>query len=442
MDRINNINNDAINLKEILAILRKRYLIIVAITLTALVMSGIYSYYVMVPVYQADAVLLVTRTASENSSNARREGMEGLVSSIAKLPEMTINTYVAQLKSEAMMARVIQKLNLDKAGYTARGLARSVGVEVDKDTNLIKVKITHTDPILATKIVNIVTQEFMNFVSETDEQQMTKSMDFLKKQAATTGEELKKVVANQNNLEANPRGVTMLEKLIAAKTEDLTKYQSLAIQAGMDYQLVQAGKLKAEQQLENTPPITEISKSDLQLEKTIITEEVNPAYTQLKALINEKTVKAAEKAVEVQSLQVINKQLANELKVLQSELWQKKKLLQLAQNEAKRLEETNFLLRSKIDETNISQSIKFGYTNLVVISPATVPGDPVTTNKMQNMAMAVALGLIVSVGLALLLNYLDNTVKTSKDLEDLLGLPVLGQIPAYNPNKPKAIGRY
>lgn len=439
MNRMNNMDNDVIDLKEILAILKKRFMIIMAITLAALVTSGIYSYFVMVPVYQADAVLLVTQAAPENSKN-RQEGMEGLVSSIAKLPEMTINTYLAQMKSETMMARVVQKLNLDKAGYTARSIAGIVGVDVDKDTNLIRLTVSHTDPYLATKIANTVTQEFMNFVAETNEQQMSNSVDFLKKQAATTGDELKKVVANLNNLEAHPRGVTMLEKLITAKTEDLTKYQSLSLQAGMEYQQAIAGKQQAEQQLKYTPPITQISKFDQHLSKSIITEEVNPAYTQLKSMANEKAVIAAEKGVEIKSLQMINKQLTEELKALQSELGQKKNKLQIAQNEAKRLEDTNSLLRTKIDETNISRSIKFGYTKLAVISPATIPGVPVSPNKLRNMAIALVLGLIVAVILALLLNYLDNTVKTSKDVEDIFGLPVLGQIPCYNPDKPEAIG--
>ncbi len=441
MNKLDNFDNEGIDLKETLMILKRRYMVIVLITLAAVVASGIYSYFFAVSTYQADAVLMVTQVMPENRNKSGGEGMEGLVDSITKLPEMTINTYVSQLKSEAVMERVIKELKLDKAGYTARNLARSVAVEADKDTELIKLAVTNTNPFLAAKIANTVTQEFMDFISETNKQQINKSMEFLQKQAAANGEELKKAAAKLNELEAQPRGVIMLEKLIAAKTEDLTKYQSQFLQAGMEYQQALAGKKQAEQQLKNTPLIIEISKFDERLGKSILVEEVNPAYTELASMINQKTVLAEEKGVEVTTLQTVTRQLTEELKGLQSEVGRKKNSLQIAQNEVKRLEQTNSLLRSKLDETNISKSIIVGDKNLAVISPATLPGGPVAPNKMKNMFVALVLGLVVSIGIAFVLNYFDNTVKTPKDLEEILGLPVLGQIPCFTPNKPGAIGR-
>ena len=42
------------------------------------------------------------------------------------------------------------------------------------------------------------------------------------------------------------------------------------------------------------------------------------------------------------------------------------------------------------------------------------------------MAIAFVVGLMVSVGIAFLLEYLDNTIKLEQDIEKLLGLPVLG----------------
>lgn len=440
MAAMNNLNSNAIDLKEILTVLRKRYLVILLVTIVAVAASGIYSYFIVVPLYRADTVLLVTQVAPENRNNNREEGMEGLVNSIAKLPEMTLNTYLAQLKSEAVMERVVRKLNLDKAGYSARGLTRFASLEADKDTNQIRLTITHTNPYLTSRIANTIAQEFLDYVSETNEQQMTKSVDLLKKQAAATGQELKKAVGNLNGLESQPRGVAMLGKLIAVKTEDLSKYESLSLETSMEYHQLLAGIKQIEQQLKVTPPIIETTKFDERLGKSILVEEVNPAYTQLKTMANEKTVTAAEKGVQVTTLKAINNQLTAELKTLQAELGQKKNLLQAAENEAERLEGTNSLLRTKIDETNISRSMKFDETNVLVISPAVTPGSPVQPNKVKNMAIALVLGLAVSTGLAFLLNYLDNTVKTPKDVEEIFGLPVLGQIPVYNPDKLEAIG--
>jgi capsular polysaccharide biosynthesis protein len=57
---------------------------------------------------------------------------------------------------------------------------------------------------------------------------------------------------------------------------------------------------------------------------------------------------------------------------------------------------------------------------------------PVKPNKMMNMAIALVVGLMTGVGLAFLLEYMDNTVKTEQDIEKLLDLPVLGTIAIIN----------
>ncbi|WP_062351693.1 YveK family protein [Bacillus kwashiorkori] len=53
---------------------------------------------------------------------------------------------------------------------------------------------------------------------------------------------------------------------------------------------------------------------------------------------------------------------------------------------------------------------------------------PVKPKPTLNMAIALVVGLMVGVGLAFLLEYLDNTIKTEQDIEKILNLPVLGVI--------------
>jgi capsular polysaccharide biosynthesis protein len=53
---------------------------------------------------------------------------------------------------------------------------------------------------------------------------------------------------------------------------------------------------------------------------------------------------------------------------------------------------------------------------------------PVKPNPLLNMAIAVVVGLIAGVGLAFLLEYMDNTIKDEDDIEKLLELPILGSI--------------
>ena len=67
--------------------------------------------------------------------------------------------------------------------------------------------------------------------------------------------------------------------------------------------------------------------------------------------------------------------------------------------------------------------------NVRVIEAVQLPEDPVAPNKKMNIAIAFLLGLMVSVGLVFLLEYLDNTYKNKDQLEKELGIPVLGAIP-------------
>ncbi len=67
--------------------------------------------------------------------------------------------------------------------------------------------------------------------------------------------------------------------------------------------------------------------------------------------------------------------------------------------------------------------------NVQVIDKAEVPIHPIKPRPMLNMAIAGVLGIMVSVFLIFLLEYLDNTIKTPADVEKYLGLSVIGTIP-------------
>lgn len=70
-----------------------------------------------------------------------------------------------------------------------------------------------------------------------------------------------------------------------------------------------------------------------------------------------------------------------------------------------------------------------------IVDKAVAPIDPVKPKKAQNVLIAFVVGLMVSIGLAFLLEFLDKTIKSTKDVEDILGLPVLGVIPHYDIDK-------
>lgn len=67
--------------------------------------------------------------------------------------------------------------------------------------------------------------------------------------------------------------------------------------------------------------------------------------------------------------------------------------------------------------------------NVKIIEKVRVPEEPISPNKKLNIAIAFLLGVMFSVGLSFMLEFMDNTFKTKEQLEDTLGIPVLGAIP-------------
>ena len=65
---------------------------------------------------------------------------------------------------------------------------------------------------------------------------------------------------------------------------------------------------------------------------------------------------------------------------------------------------------------------------LTVIHPATVPKTPVEPNQLLNIGLGLVLGILVGVGVVILRDVLDNTVKQPSDFEEL-GVAVLGMVP-------------
>jgi succinoglycan biosynthesis transport protein ExoP len=72
---------------------------------------------------------------------------------------------------------------------------------------------------------------------------------------------------------------------------------------------------------------------------------------------------------------------------------------------------------------------KQGATNtLSVVVPAELPVTPVGPNKALSVLLSAAIGFVLAVGAAYLLEYLDDTIKSSEELSHILHIPVIGKI--------------
>lgn len=69
--------------------------------------------------------------------------------------------------------------------------------------------------------------------------------------------------------------------------------------------------------------------------------------------------------------------------------------------------------------------------NVQLLNPAQLPTSSVNDRTTLNMAVAFVLALMISVALAFLFEHLDNTIKTSEDVQKYLSVPVLGVIPEF-----------
>lgn len=79
--------------------------------------------------------------------------------------------------------------------------------------------------------------------------------------------------------------------------------------------------------------------------------------------------------------------------------------------------------------------------NVSILSKATVKSDvsPVKPQPLINIGIALIMGLVISVAIVILMEYLDNTIKTEEDIENILDLPVMGVINNIEDISPEAI---
>ncbi|MGD9140648.1 MAG: hypothetical protein PVJ42_03825, partial [bacterium] len=86
-------------------------------------------------------------------------------------------------------------------------------------------------------------------------------------------------------------------------------------------------------------------------------------------------------------------------------------------------------LLMKMLETVVSEANDSRVSNAKVISDASVSATRAGKMKSVYVVFSIVLGLTLGVGFGFLLENLDHSVKSADDVEDLLGVPVLGSIP-------------
>ncbi|MCM3569387.1 YveK family protein [Neobacillus mesonae] len=145
---------ETISLKELLETLRKRFRLIVSITLIAILVSGVISYFFLTPIYQASTQLLVNKSKDEQASYQISDVQTNL---------QLINTYNVIIKSPAILEIVIKDLNLD---LTVSELNEKVTVANEKDSQVVNLSVQDSSATMAAKIANKTAEVFQKQISK------------------------------------------------------------------------------------------------------------------------------------------------------------------------------------------------------------------------------------------------------------------------------------
>jgi capsular exopolysaccharide synthesis family protein len=82
------------------------------------------------------------------------------------------------------------------------------------------------------------------------------------------------------------------------------------------------------------------------------------------------------------------------------------------------------ILLKRLKEADITSELQT--SNIRIVDNAETPRTPIKPRKKRNVLIGAILGLFIGIGLVFFLEYLDNTIKSPEDVEQYLGIPLLG----------------
>lgn len=141
---------ETIDLREYFFILKKKMWLIVLATVICGVISGLVSFYVLKPVYEANTTLIVNKEVDDKETQMTTTDDLNYVQKLAV-------TYGEIIKSRTVITSTINKLNLD---MTYEELSDAVSVSNVADTQIIKISVKNTSPVIAAKICNTMPEIF------------------------------------------------------------------------------------------------------------------------------------------------------------------------------------------------------------------------------------------------------------------------------------------
>ena len=320
-----------------------------------------------------------------------------------------------------------------------------------ENTNIIDVSLIHPDPYLVPAILNNagialrekgaarVRQqaradlEFINDQLDSARIKLSESMaairDFKKTQAFTNLSSREQALVDRSqvlaaDMEAWDRQRSVLAELVATvEARGVGSADLVAVTAQLPRDAAPQVREK----------IGEIQAQQTEERRLITEDRLSPGHPQVVAVRSEIDALGGELVDAARSsLQVVESRLTT-LADEQARLREEQRLFPDLEGELQALEaqqsldrESHQFLLSQLYQAQITQAAASPYVE--VLDPS-LGARQIQGRGRVNVFLGALLGLILGVGAAFFLEYLDRTVRTSSDVESLLGIPVLGIIP-------------
>ncbi len=323
-----------------------------------------------------------------------------------------------------------------------------------KETRLIDISFTHTDPEVASKVVNAIAETYVYNNLEKKGETNTATGDFLQKRIAelqqqirTDEERLVNYAKNNQIISLDANQNTVVERL-AGLNKQLLEAENERILAESQYDAAKVpGKATAladadaKQANESESKASDLRQKRAQLlvdatEEAPEVKEIDQQIAELDRQVKE--IRNRKSTTLLTNLETQYRQtLAREQELRKS--FEKQRSETLTQNEAainyriiqQEIETNKTLLDNLLQRSKENDVIMASKpNNISIVDYAIAPDGPIGPNRARTVFIALFLSLGLGVGLALLLEYLDDTVHSTDEVERLLHLPALAVIPS------------
>ncbi len=461
-------------LREYIDILLRRKWWIIGTFFTIVFLVALYTF-TRTPIYRSVATLEIT-----NDNPGSQLGVSGSMMGFGGwyFAQKFQQTQYKILESRSLALRVIKALNLgDHQDYAfikendqdkskaeiedemAELFSAKLEIEPVRNTLLVNVAYQSKDRVMAKKVLDVIADEYMFLLIDRRNESYVLVRNWLDKQligmADKVHEAQKKLykfgqqtdiytVEERDSRSSAPSGNVVVQKFIdlsalltKAQAEKMAKqgqFQQIK-DKGPDAPLIVNHPLIAtlrEQLVGQQSKVSGMDKiylsghPEMQAEKAKLAEIKTRLNAEVKRL--QESVKADYEAAD-RTEQLLQESFV-EQKQQMAKLQENLSNYQILKRDAQTNEQLYQALLARVKEANISSTMVA--SNVSVIDPAPLPYTPYKPKKVRNLALAMAFGLILGVGLALLVESLDDTIKSTEDLEKNCHLPLIGTLPSLS----------